>query len=72
MTVRNEPFPEHDRRAAPPPGEGEWDIRFANGEAAKGSEHLSSQAPGNTLTAWQTTHHPTTGRAHRAPPPPQG
>ncbi|MFE6904578.1 hypothetical protein ACFVFJ_48845 [Streptomyces sp. NPDC057717] len=30
----------------------EWDIRFANGEAAKGWEQLGAQAAGNTRAAW--------------------
>ncbi|MFB7293693.1 hypothetical protein [Actinacidiphila glaucinigra] len=44
--------PKRGDRAAPPPGEGEWDVRFATGEAAKGWEQLSAQAPGNTCAAW--------------------
>jgi hypothetical protein len=44
--------PKRGDRAAPPPGDSEWDIRFANGEAAKGWEQLGTQAPANTRTAW--------------------
>jgi hypothetical protein len=38
---------------APPPGPGDWDIRFGNNDAAKGWEELCRQAPGNALTAWR-------------------
>ena len=41
-------------RAAPPPGPDDWDVRFADNEAAKGWEELCRQAPGNTLDAWST------------------
>ncbi|MEW1760569.1 hypothetical protein AB0393_29155 [Streptomyces cyaneofuscatus] len=44
--------PKRGDRAAPPPGPGEWDIRFASGEAAKGWEQLAAQAAGNTRAAW--------------------
>lgn len=44
--------PKRGDRAAPPPGEDEWDVRFANGEAAKGWEQLSTQAASNTRAAW--------------------
>ncbi|MEU9237117.1 hypothetical protein [Streptomyces subrutilus] len=46
--------PKRGERAAPPPAGDEWDVRFANGEAAKGWEALGAQAPGNTRAAWQT------------------
>ena len=39
-------------RAAPPPAGDEWDVRFATGQAAKGWEQLSTQAPANTRAAW--------------------
>ncbi len=39
-------------RVAPPPGTGEYEIRFDTSEAAKGWEELCRQAPGNTLRAW--------------------
>jgi hypothetical protein len=41
-------------RAAPPPRPGEYDVRFANTDAAKGWEELCRQAPGNTRTAHDT------------------
>ena len=44
--------PKRGERAAPPPGPDEWDIRFANGEAAKGWAQLGAQAAGNTRAAW--------------------
>lgn len=33
-------------RVAPPPRQGEWELRFATGEAASGWEELCAQAPG--------------------------
>ncbi|MCQ4045782.1 hypothetical protein ACFOSC_27800 [Streptantibioticus rubrisoli] len=45
--------PKRGDRAAPPPGSGEWDVRFANGDAAKGWDELCAQAPTNTRSAWQ-------------------
>jgi hypothetical protein len=39
-------------RAAPPAGPEEWEVRFADNEAAKGWEELCRQAPGNTSKAW--------------------
>ncbi|WP_186319390.1 hypothetical protein [Streptomyces sp. SAJ15] len=44
--------PQREDRAAPPPAGDEWDVRFANGDAAKGWEQLGTQAPGNTRVAW--------------------
>ncbi len=44
--------PKRGDRAAPPPADDEWDIRFANAEAAKGWEQLCAQAAGNTRAAW--------------------
>lgn len=44
--------PKRGDRAAPPPVTGEWDVRFASGEAAKGWEQLGAQAAGNTCGAW--------------------
>ena len=38
---------------APPPGPGDWDIRFRNNDAARGWEELCRQAPGNALAAWR-------------------
>jgi hypothetical protein len=40
-------------RAAPPPGEGEYDVRFADNDASKGWEDLCSQAATNLLAAWR-------------------
>lgn len=45
--------PKRGDRAAPPPVGGEWDIRFANSEAASGWVVLCAQAPGNTRAAWE-------------------
>ncbi len=46
--------PKRGERAAPPPRPDEYDLRFANNEAAKGWEELCRQAPGNTRTAFDT------------------
>ncbi|QDQ98713.1 hypothetical protein FO059_16970 [Tomitella fengzijianii] len=43
-----------DRVAPPADPAGGWDLRFATAEAARGWEALCRQAPGNTLTAWNT------------------
>ena len=40
-------------RAAPPPGEGEYDVRFADNDASKGWEDLCCQAATNLLAAWR-------------------
>lgn len=39
-------------RVAPPASSGEWELRFATNEAAKGWEALCQQAAANTATAW--------------------
>lgn len=62
--------PRRGDRAAPPPGDGEWDVRFANGDAAKGWEQLAAQAAANTRAAWllmRTAPNPVsrTARHHR-------
>jgi hypothetical protein len=44
--------PKRGDRAAPPPGPGDWDVRFKTTDAAQGWEELCRQAPGNTLQAW--------------------
>jgi hypothetical protein len=46
--------PRRGDRAAPPPGPGDWDVRFAHNDAARGWEELCQQAPGGTLAAWET------------------
>lgn len=46
-------MPKRGDRVAPPPGAGEWDIRFGDNAAVVGWERLSSQAPGPTLAAWR-------------------
>lgn len=55
---------------APPPGKGEYDIRYATKEAVTGWRDLCKQAPGNTLRAWEWMRsnpapHPETTRHHR-------
>jgi hypothetical protein len=44
--------PRRGDRAAPPPGQGEYDLRFASSDAATGWEHLAAQAPGNLRRAF--------------------
>jgi hypothetical protein len=45
--------PKRGERAAPPPIGGEYDIRFANSEAADGWEHLCRQVAGNLRRAFE-------------------
>ncbi|WP_261555910.1 hypothetical protein [Frankia tisae] len=44
--------PKRGDRAAAPPTDGEYDIRFATSDAADGWEHLARQAPGNLRQAF--------------------
>ncbi|SNQ50998.1 conserved hypothetical protein [Frankia canadensis] len=44
--------PKRGDRAAPPPADGEYDIRFASNDAAGGWEHLARQAPRNLRHAY--------------------
>lgn len=45
--------PKRGDRAAPPPRPGEYELRFANSESAKGWEALCGQAPANTRAAYE-------------------
>ena len=38
-------------RVAPPPVQGEWDVRFGTSEAAKGWDELCAHAAGSTRRA---------------------
>jgi hypothetical protein len=58
--------PKRGDRVAPPPGPGDWDIRFRSNEAARGWEELCRQAPGNTLEAWTAMRRDPTPRASSA------
>lgn len=40
-------------RVAPPPRADEWEVRYADGKAAKGWEELCRQVPGNTRDAFE-------------------
>jgi hypothetical protein len=55
--------PKRGDRAAPPPRPDEFDLRFANTEAAKGWDELCRHAPGNTRTAFDAI------RANPSPAP---
>jgi hypothetical protein len=55
--------PKRGDRAAPPPRPDEYDLRFADTEAAKGWDQLCRQAAGNARTAFDTI------RAHPCPKP---
>jgi hypothetical protein len=62
--------PKRGDRATPPPRPDEYDLRFANTEAAKGWDELCRQAPGNTRTAFDAicadpSPAPATDRHHR-------
>jgi hypothetical protein len=46
--------PRRGDRAAPPPAEGEYDLRFASNQAADGWEQLGHQAGGNLRRAFDT------------------
>ncbi|MEW2301356.1 hypothetical protein AB0958_15470 [Streptomyces sp. NPDC006655] len=45
--------PKHGDDAAPPPVGGEWRLRFATNEAAKGWGELGAEAPGNTRRCFE-------------------
>ena len=45
-------MPKRGERVAPPPGVGEWDLRFGERTGAEGWEQLCAQAPGPSLAAW--------------------
>jgi hypothetical protein len=45
--------PKRGDRAAPPPVDEEFDVRFATSDAARGWEHLGQQAPGNVRRAYE-------------------
>jgi hypothetical protein len=57
--------PRRGERVAPPAGEGEWEVRFASNDAAKGWEELCRSAPGNTRGAWQDMRTSPRFRDHR-------
>jgi hypothetical protein len=44
--------PKRGDRAAPPPVDSEFDLRFANSAAADGWEHLARQVPANLRRAY--------------------
>jgi hypothetical protein len=55
---------------APPPGDGDFDVRHVDGTVEKGWEELGRQAATNTIAAWHTMRtnpNPAvqTGRHHR-------
>ena len=53
---------------APPPGRGEWDLSFAEREAANGWEELCGQAPGSTRAAWSALRADPRSRSERQHP----
>lgn len=62
--------PKRGDRVAPPPRAGEYDLRFASNDAAKGWTDLCAQAAGNTRTAYEALRanpcpKPSTERHHR-------
>ena len=46
--------PRRQDRVAPPPRKGGWDCRFANNDAAKSWEQLSTSVPSNIRAAWES------------------
>ena len=62
--------PKRRDRVAPPPRSDEYDLRFANNEAAKGWTDLCNQAAANARAAYEAIRAhpcpmPMTGRHHR-------
>lgn len=62
--------PRRRERVAPPAAGGEWEVRFASNDAARGWEDLCRQAAANTLDAWRAMRTgpgpvPPTSRHHR-------
>ncbi|KWX05033.1 hypothetical protein TH66_04565 [Carbonactinospora thermoautotrophica] len=62
--------PKRGERVAPPAVGDEWNVRFANNDAAKGWEELCRQAPENTRRAFESMRsqprpNPATERHHR-------
>jgi hypothetical protein len=51
-------------RVPPPPGKGEYDVKFGSRSAVVGWNELCNQVPGNTLDAWIQM------RTNPAPEPP--
>jgi hypothetical protein len=56
--------PKRGDRAAPPPLTGEYDLRFANAEAAVGWEQLSRQAAANLRRAFDRIRAAPRGEGH--------
>lgn len=46
-------MPKRGDSVAPPPGPGEWDVRYGDTAAVDGWASLSRQAPGPTRAAWE-------------------
>ena len=58
--------PRRGERAAPPAGAGEWDIRFATNEAARGWEELGRLFPGPLRECWLALRHRPTSPVNSA------
>jgi len=61
-------MPKRGNRVAPPPGPGEWDLRYGDSGAVEGWEQLCSQAPGPALTAWTALRTDPRARSQRQHP----
>lgn len=61
-------MPKRGDRIAPPPGPGEWDLRFGDNTAVLGWDHLSTQAPGPTAAAWTALRSDPRARSQRQHP----
>ena len=46
-------MPKRGERVAPPPAPGEWEIRYATSEAARGWEELCRNAPNSAAECWK-------------------
>lgn len=61
-------MPKRGDRVAPPPGAGEWDLRYGDSRAVEGWEQFSSQAPGPALSAWTALRSDPRARSQRQHP----
>jgi hypothetical protein len=60
--------PKRGERVAPPPREGEWDLRYADNAAARGWEELSRAAPSALRAAWERLRSDPRSRSQRQHP----
>ena len=61
-------MPKRSDRVAPPPGPGEWDLRYGDSGAIEGWEQLCSQTPGPASAAWSALRSDPRSRSQRQHP----